>query len=60
MHQANGTTDNADVLPAGGNLLATVSNVYPTATNLTSLHPASITNVGGSHTEELRGQTLTS
>ena len=48
VHQANGTTDNADVLPAGGNLLATVSNVYTTAANLTSLHPASISNVGGS------------
>ena len=48
VHQANGTTDNADALPAGGNLLATVSNVYTTAANLTSLHPASISNVGGS------------
>ena len=40
---ANGTTP----VPTG-NLLGSANNLYATAVNLTSLHPASITNVGGS------------
>ena len=47
-HVLQGTTNNADQAPPTNNLLATVSNVYTTAQNLTSLDPSSVANVGGS------------
>jgi microcystin-dependent protein len=43
-----GTTSNADNPAPTGNLFGTVSNVYTGATNLTSLHPQTIGNTGGS------------
>lgn len=48
VHVFNGTSENADSALGGGNLLATVGNVYTGAANLTSLHPSGVSNVGGS------------
>ena len=39
---------NADAPIPGNNLLASANNLYAPPANLTSLHPASVTNVGGS------------
>jgi microcystin-dependent protein len=47
-HIYNGTTVNADAPIPNGSLFATVSNVYTAPQNLTTLIPATITNVGGS------------
>lgn len=47
-HVLQASSANADVLIAAGNLLATANNLYTGAANLTSLQPASVTNVGGS------------
>src|SRR5947208_14128794 len=47
-HTFNGTTANADAPVPTANLFGTVANVYTGPTNLTSLHPATVTNAGGS------------
>ncbi|MEO5758383.1 MAG: tail fiber protein [Mesorhizobium sp.] len=47
-HTAQATTANADDTAATNNLLATVANVYTPASNLTSLNPGALANVGGS------------
>ena len=48
IHNLNGTTLAADLPTVPANLLATVANVYGTATPLTSLNPASLGPTGGS------------
>jgi len=48
LHALLGDSANADSPVPTSDWLATVSNVYTGPTNLTSLHPASITSVGGS------------
>ena len=48
LHACFGTTANADTPAPNPNLLGTVSNVYTAPTNLTTLHPSSITPIGGS------------
>jgi microcystin-dependent protein len=47
-HSLMGSPTNGNVAPAVGNVLAAALNVYATPTNLISLNPASIANVGGS------------
>lgn len=47
-HIAHASPANADAPVPGNNLLASANNVYAPPANLTSLHPASITNAGGS------------
>src|SRR5260370_405402 len=47
-HTLQATTLNADAPVPAGLLLATVSNVYTSPSNLTTLNPGSITNTGGS------------
>ncbi|MDQ3815604.1 MAG: tail fiber protein [Armatimonadota bacterium] len=47
-HVFFGTSADADSAPPTSNLFGTVSNVYTTAANLTSLNPATVANVGGS------------
>ncbi len=48
LHFVNGTSDNADTPIGAGNVFATASNLYTPASNLTSINPATIANVGGS------------
>ena len=48
VHVMQGTTQAADVAPAAGNLLGSVSNVYTPAASLISLNPGTLGNVGGS------------
>ena len=48
LHQMFGTTANADSPAPNPNLFGTVSNVYTGPTTLTTLHPQSITPIGGS------------
>jgi microcystin-dependent protein len=43
-----GLSDNADVAPPTNNLFGVVTNEYAGATNLTSLAPGTVANVGGS------------
>ena len=47
-HVARALQSNADSPLAVGNLLASSNNLYAAPTNLTSLHPSTVTNVGGS------------
>ena len=47
-HDLQGSPANADAPVPGNNLLASANNLYAAPTNLTSLLPASVTNVGGS------------
>src|SRR5688500_11907226 len=47
-HVLYGTSADADVPTPPGNLLGTASNLYTTPGSLTSLHPSSVTNIGGS------------
>jgi microcystin-dependent protein len=47
-HVLNASSENAAVPTASGGLLATASNLYTSASSLTSLDPGSIANVGGS------------
>jgi microcystin-dependent protein len=47
-HVANANSGNATTPIPGGNLLAAGNNFYAPATNLLSLSPTSVTNVGGS------------
>jgi microcystin-dependent protein len=48
VHVAQGSTANANAPSASNNVLAQASNVYAAPTNLTSLNPSSVANVGGS------------
>ncbi|RWC87629.1 MULTISPECIES: tail fiber protein [unclassified Mesorhizobium] len=48
VHQARATNANGTVPLNSGNFLGAFNNGYAQATSLTSLHPASIANVGGS------------
>jgi microcystin-dependent protein len=47
-HQWNATTSGGNVATPQNNLFGTFASLYTPATNLTSLIPASISNVGGS------------
>lgn len=47
-HVLSGSPSNANAAPAANNVLAAANNVYAGPSNLTSLGPSSITNVGGS------------
>jgi microcystin-dependent protein len=47
-HVANGTSATGNTNIPTNNVLAGAANLYTAATNLTSLLPASVTNVGGS------------
>ena len=47
-HAHQGTSANATASVPTGNVLAAANNAYAPAGNLTSLHPSTITNVGGS------------
>lgn len=47
-HEVRGSSANADSPVPTNNLLASANNVYAAPVNLTTLHPSSITNVGGS------------
>ena len=48
VHLARAVSSNADSPISAGNLLAASNNLYAAPTNLTSLHPSTVTNVGGS------------
>jgi microcystin-dependent protein len=55
LHFLQGTNAAATLAAASGNRLGSVSsNGYITPTNLTNLHPSSVTNVGGSQPHENR------
>jgi microcystin-dependent protein len=47
-HVVNANSGNATTPIPGGNLLAAANNLYAPATNLTSLSPTGVPNVGGS------------
>jgi microcystin-dependent protein len=47
-HALQGSTTNGDVAFANNTILAPAGNLYGPATNLTSIAPESVTNVGGS------------
>jgi microcystin-dependent protein len=47
-HVANASSTNGDTPFAANHVLAKALNVYTTPTNLTPIHPQTITNVGGS------------
>jgi microcystin-dependent protein len=47
-HVLAGSPTNANTAPAVNNVLAAANNAYAPAANLTSLHPSSIANTGGS------------
>jgi microcystin-dependent protein len=51
-HIAQGTTSNADSDVPTGKLLGAANNAYAPPGNLTTLHPATITNIGGSQPHE--------
>lgn len=53
-HAAQGSSANADSFGAPGNVLASSSTRYGAAAGLTSLHPTSVTNVGGGQAHENR------
>ena len=48
VHAANASSANAATPIPGGNLLAAANNLYAAPTNLTSLDPSMLLNVGGS------------
>ncbi len=48
VHTMQATNSNGNVLDPAGAVLAAVNNGYGAAANLTTLHPSSVTNVGGS------------
>lgn len=52
LHFGNAATADGDVPIATGNLLASFNNGYGPAASLTTLHPSSIANVGGSQPHE--------
>jgi microcystin-dependent protein len=47
-HQASGSGDDGDVVIPTGGVLGTTASAYGAAASLTSLAPASLTNIGGS------------
>jgi microcystin-dependent protein len=51
-HTFQGTTSAADNPAVTGNLMATSANLYASAANLTTLHPTTVANVGGSQAHE--------
>jgi microcystin-dependent protein len=51
-HTFQGTTNAADNPAVTGNLMATSANLYTSAANLTTLHPTTVANVGGSQAHE--------
>jgi|SRR5438105_1300266 len=51
-HTANASSTNGDTPFAANNVLAAALNVYTGASNLTTLNPTEITNVGGSQAHE--------
>src|SRR5205085_6356752 len=59
IHVFNGLSDNGDTPIAAGDLLASANNLYGSPQSLTSLLPATITNVGGSQAHENRQPYLT-
>jgi len=58
-HVANGSTQNASVFSVSGNVNASVSGLYGPPQNLTSLHPTTVTNTGGSQSHVNRQPFLT-
>jgi microcystin-dependent protein len=58
-HAAQGSSANASLADPAGNVLAVANNLYTTAANLTTLHPLSVTNVGGSQPHANRQPILT-
>jgi microcystin-dependent protein len=48
VHVANGASNDASVDAPAGNLVATAANQYAAPAGLTSLHPQSLSSVGGS------------
>ncbi|HEX8366670.1 MAG TPA: tail fiber protein [Allosphingosinicella sp.] len=48
VHVEQASTANATTPVAGGNYFASTNNGYSAATNLTAIHPQTVTNVGGS------------
>jgi microcystin-dependent protein len=54
IHGAYGSSNNADNVVPTSNVLAQASNMYGAPTNLTSLNPVTVANVGGSqaHTNQ--------
>jgi microcystin-dependent protein len=59
IHVAQGSSANADTFSAPGNVLGSSSTRYGAPAGLTSLHPTSVTNVGGSQAHENRQPFLT-
>jgi microcystin-dependent protein len=51
-HFLSGLSDNGDVPIAAGNLFASAAGLYGPPNNLTSLLPATVTNVGGSQAHQ--------
>jgi microcystin-dependent protein len=51
-HTALGTTTNADAPIPGGNYLGAANNAYAPPSNLTPLHPSTISNFGGGQPHE--------
>jgi microcystin-dependent protein len=51
-HAAQGTATNADAPVPAGNYLGAANNEYASASNLTPLHPSTITNAGGGQPHE--------
>ena len=59
LHFFNGLSDNGDTPIAAADLLASANNLYGPPQSLTTLLPATITNVGGSQPHENRQPYLT-
>ena len=59
LHFFNGLSDNGDTPIAAADLLASANNLYGAAQSLTTLLPATVTNVGGSQPHENRQPYLT-
>jgi len=59
IHSLNGLSDNGDTPIAAGDLLAAASGLYIAPKSLTTLLPATVTNVGGSQSHENRQPYLT-
>jgi microcystin-dependent protein len=52
VHVANASSENATIDSPGGNLLASGANQYAPAPGNTTLHPQTISNVGGSQAHQ--------
>ena len=59
LHVFNGLSDNGDTPIAAADLLASANNLYGAPQSLTTLLPATVTNVGGSQPHENRQPYLT-